>query len=126
MKIASFSIDNYHIEMYNNMWTGVETVYVNGRRVSRQFNWFHGIHRFSLPASDGVAIDHYRVDFRFSWTSMTMITTDLARNGVPLMKNSEPLYTPLNPPAIQHPGFHDRLELRQLDARPLYREEDLV
>lgn len=126
MKVSSFTIDGYTIEMYNNMWTGIERVYVNGQQVSRQFNWFHGIHLFSLPSADGISYDNYRVDFRFSWTSMTMLAIDASRNGVPLMKDSTPLYVSQNQPAARYAGYQDRLELRQLDLQPLYREEDLV
>lgn len=126
MKLASLVIDDYHIEMHNNMWTGIETVYVNGRQVSRQFNWFHGIHRFALPGSEDYSLDDYRVDFRFSWTSMVMVTIDVARNGVPLMKDSSPLYAQQPLPTYRGHASHERLELRQLDLQPLYREEDLV
>lgn len=131
MKIASLRVGNYQIEAYNNMWTGIETVHVNGHQVSRQFNWFHGIHRFSLPANDGYFKDEYRVDFRFSWSSNTMISVDIACNGVCLLSQSgrHQSKTSWSPQSLQPnytPVGYDTLELRQLETQPLYREEDLV
>ena len=130
MTIASIRFGNYHIEARNNMMTGVETVYVNGRKVSSQFNIFHGIHRFSLPTRDGHA-DEFRVDFRASFTSCNMVAVDIILNGECLLDQSgKGVRT-----ARQEAGkrgvswsvpANDRLELKQLDHQPLYREEDLV
>lgn len=132
MKVASFQINNYLVEAHNSLWTGVEKVFVNNRMVSRQFNWFHGIHKFTLPSADGVSQDEYRIDFRMNGSKMSMIDIDLFRNGVCLVDQSGKgglgnggviLIPAENPTSVP---VRDTLQLRELNAVPMYREEDLV
>ena len=126
MKIASLAIGNNTIEAYNSMWTGIETVYFNGIRVSKQFNWFVGIHEFQVMADDGVNTDYYRVDFRFSFNNMSCITVDVFRNGECLFDQSGNNYRHAAnalPVLPANSGYHHR---RERVAAPLYQEEDLV
>lgn len=129
MKLATLAIGNDVIEAHNNMWSGVETVYFNGEQVSSQFNWFHGIHKFSVLAEDGFDYDHYRVDFRFSFSSASAVTVDIFKNGICVLDQSgtNHRYTGAIPPVRRQESLPaDTLELRELAAQPLYREEDLV
>lgn len=126
MKIASLAIGNNTIEAYNSMWTGIETVYFNGIRVSKQFNWFVGIHEFQVLADDGINTDYYRVDFRFSFNSMSCITVDVFRNGECLLDQSGTNYRHAAnalPVLPANRGYHHR---KERVAAPLYRDEDLV
>lgn len=130
MKVASFQINNYLVEAHNSLWTGVEKVFVNNRMVSRQFNWFHGIHKFTLPTADGSGQDEYQIDFRMNGSKMSMIDIDLFRNGVCLVDQSgrngmgDVIHIPAeNTRAVP---VQDTLQLRELNAVPMYREEDLV
>ncbi len=125
MKIASISVGNNLIETYNSMWTGVETVFFNGRQVSRQFNWFVGIHEFQVLADDGVNTDYYRVEFRSDFGSAQIVKTDIFRNGVCILDQTgkHHRYVASLPPV---PDNRPSRWQRQRTARPLYREEDLV
>jgi hypothetical protein len=133
MKIATLNLGNNIIETRNNIWTGVETVYFNGYRVSKQFNWFVGIHNFEALADDGVNTDYYRVEFRFSFTTGA-ITTDIFRNGECVLDMSNtnhryatPTATALPAPRDNRPAKGDWIGRRaEKVAKPLYREEDLV
>jgi len=130
MKIASISIGNNLIETFNNMWTGVETVYFNGRRVSKQFNWFVGIHEFQVLADDGVNTDYYRVEFRTDFSSPQFIKTDIFRNGECVLdqtgKNYRYAANALPPIPRQEAGLNAGGGYRERASTPLYREEDLV
>ncbi len=130
MKIASISIGNNIIETHNNMWTGIETVYFSGRRVSKQFNWFVGIHNFEVLADDGVNTDYYRVEFRTDFSSAQFIKTDIFRNGECVLDQTGKhyRYAANALPAIpNHEARHDARGKR-LERAPqrLYRDEDLV
>jgi len=133
MKIATLNIGNNIIETHNSMWTGIETVYFNGYRVSKQFNWFVGIHDFEILADDDVNTDYYRVEFRFSWTTGT-ISTDIYRNGecVLDMSGTNHRYATTGTNALpalkdNRPAAADWLgRSRKKATNPLYREEDLV
>lgn len=130
MKIASISIGNNTIETYNNMWTGVEKVYFNGYEVSRQFNWFVGIHEFQITADDGVNKDYYRVEFRTDFSSTQYVKTDIFRNGECILDQTGRHFRyaanalpPLPDHKVQRSGRGQR---KEQVATPLYREEDLV
>ena len=85
MRLVSFPIGENLLEVHNNMWTGVESVTFNGRTVSRQFNWFEGIHNFTVMADDGVSVDDYRVEIRFT---MAGIVVDVYKNEICLLAGS--------------------------------------
>lgn len=130
MKISSLTIGNNTIETFNSMWTGVETVYFNGVQVSKQFNWFVGIHEFQVPTDDGVNTDYYRVEFRCDFNSAQFVKTDIYRNGECLLDQTgrNHRYTSRPMPALRDnsPSQWNRSPARQRTATPLYREEDLV
>lgn len=129
MKLATLQIGNNVIEAHNNMWTGVETVFFNGQRVSKAFNWFHGVHKFTILADDGLSYDHYQVDFRFDFSNAAAVSVDMYLNGECILDQSGTNHRYLNDVVhVQRNGSSsgERLELRQLETSPLYREEDLV
>jgi len=130
MRIASITTGDNTIETHNNMWTGIETVYFNGYRVSKQFNWFVGIHEFEVPAKDGVNTDYYRVEFRTDFSSANYIKTDIFRNGECILDQTGKHYryaANALPPVPDHRVRHNNYGQRKKQmARPLYREEDLV
>jgi len=130
MKVSSLHIGNNVIEARNNMWTGIETVYFNGRRVSRQFNWFVGIHEFEELADDGINMDYYRVEFRVNWGRMCMISADMYRNGECILNDSGVTnrFHPTAMPATDsyHNARRGWTDDRERAANPVYREEDLV
>ncbi len=130
MKIASISIGNNVIETFNNMWTGVETVYFNGHRVSKQFNWFVGIHEFQVLAEDGINTDYYRVEFRTDFSSPQYIKTDIFRNGECILDQTGKhyRYAANALPAIPNHEVRHKSRGRRKErvTKPLYREEDLV
>ena len=130
MKIASIAIGNNVLETFNNMWTGVETVRFNGVEVSRQFNWFVGIHEFQVLADDGINTDYYRVEFRCDFGSEQFVKTDVFRNGECLLdqtgRNHRYATKPLPALRDNRPSQWNRPPVRQRTPAPLYREEDLV
>jgi hypothetical protein len=130
MKIASISIGNNTIDTYNNMWTGIEKVYFNGNEVSKQFNWFVGIHEFQVTADDGINTDYYRVEFRTDFNSAQFIKTDIFRNGECILDQTGKHYryaANALPALSDHKVRHDDRGRRKTRATaPLYREEDLV
>jgi hypothetical protein len=132
MKIATLNIGQDTIETRNSMWTGIETDYFNGQKVSSQFNWFVGIHHFEIPADDGYNPDYYRVEFRFDWSTGS-VKTDIFRNEVCILDMSGKHYRYLAKqgsalPAVNddHPVRGNWSEGREKVATPLYREDDLV
>lgn len=132
MKIATLNIGKDVIETYNNMWTGVESVYFNGRKVSSQFNWFVGIHHFEVPAPNGYDIDYYRVEFRFNWMTFG-ITTDVFLNEECIlnMSNKGNTYkvdrrSVLPPVRDSRPPRGNWTKVTEREVSPCYREEDLV
>lgn len=133
MKIATLNIGQHIIETRNSMWTGIETVYFNGRKVSSQFNWFVGIHHFEIPADDGYNTDYYRVEFRFNWSTGGM-STDIFRNEECVLDMSGKHYRYVAKQGVALPTVRDQRPARgnwsggekQQVATPVYREEDLV
>ena len=129
MKLATLHIGNDVIEAHNNMWTGVETVYFNGQQVAKAFNWFHGVHKFTVLADDGFSYDHYQVDFRFDFKSASAVSVDMYLNGECILDQSGTNHRYLNDAVHvrrENTTSGERLQLRQLETSPLYREEDLV
>ncbi|MCX8211798.1 MAG: hypothetical protein OTI34_12165 [Lewinella sp.] len=130
MKIAGISIGNNTIDTYNNMWTGIEKVYFNGCPVSKQFNWFVGIHEFQVTADDGVNTDYYRVEFRIDFSSTQYIKTDIFRNGECVLNQTGKYHryaANALPVFSDHKAPHDdRKQRKENIAASLYREEDLV
>ena len=77
MKIFAVNIGQTYIEFYNNMWTGHETIYVNGELVSKKWAFFGTSHHFEVKEVDGWAT--YKLITGLGWMG---VTTSLKRNGI--------------------------------------------
>lgn len=77
MKIFAINIGQTNIEFHNNMWTGHESIYVNGERVSKQFSFFGTDHFFEVEEAEGWVA--YVLTTGIGWMG---VTTSLKRNGV--------------------------------------------
>lgn len=133
MKLASLSIGQDLIEVHNSMWTGVETVFINGQEVSRQFNWFNGVHKFQVMNQFAGVNDYYRVEFNTNFNSTTMVDISIFLNEECILDQGGRHYRYNGQQALPHQPVHasrnspvDSLQLRQLETKPLYREDDLV
>ncbi|MBC6994551.1 hypothetical protein QWY85_06200 [Neolewinella lacunae] len=124
MKLIALNVGQDLIEVYNNMWTGVETIRFNGHTVSEQFNWFRGDHSFAVASDDGNGTDHYRVVIQFG---MSGITVDVYRNEECLLAQS---CEGKRHTKRQKRGLHRAVPqprpTRVTEPERLYREEDLV
>ncbi|MTB51388.1 hypothetical protein [Lewinella sp. W8] len=123
MRLVSVPVGDNLLEVYNNMWTGVETVSFNGRTVSRQFNWFEGIHHFTVMADDGVSVDDYRVEIRFS---MAGIVVDVYQNEVCLLAGSRRARRKYEDQRRFQPRNCRRQRQHVKEPVKLWREEHLV
>ncbi|NJC24535.1 hypothetical protein [Neolewinella antarctica] len=81
MKLVTLQHENNLIEVRNNFLTGVETVYFNGTRVCREFNWFTGAHRFRVRNDDTGRVDLYEVNFHTSFRKWYGVAVDIVKNG---------------------------------------------
>jgi len=81
MKIFAVNIGQTYIEFYNNMWTGHESIYVNGELVSKKWSFFGTSHHFEVEEADGWAA--YKL---MTGISLMGVTTSLKRNGVFLIE----------------------------------------
>ncbi|MEM1360019.1 MAG: hypothetical protein AAGF89_17560 [Bacteroidota bacterium] len=130
MKLLSFPIGDDLLEVYNNMWTGVETVTYNGHEVSRAFNWFKGVHEFAVASQDGEATDFFKVIIQMTY--MGTITVDVFRNDECLLAQSDEARQQMersrrgldinSTPRSRNP----RRAPRALEREREWREEDLV
>jgi len=82
MRIIVVNIGDTTIEFDNNMWTGHESIYVNGELVSRKFSFFGIDHVFDVE-EDGEWVE-YVLTTGIGWTG---ITADITRNGVPIVES---------------------------------------
>lgn len=82
MKIIVVNIGDTRIEFDNNMWTGHENIYVNGKLVSRKFSFFGTDHVFDVE-EDGELIE-YILTTGFGWQG---ITARITRNGIPIVES---------------------------------------
>lgn len=130
MKLVTFPVGNDVIEVYNSLWSGVETVKFNGSVVSKHFNWFVGIHPFRVVNPDTNEIDHYRVEIRFSMSSSTCVTVDIFLNDQCLLNQSgrHQQTTHLIGGNVRQDPNNYGVWIREKPtaATKLYREEDLV
>jgi len=133
MKLVTFPIGNDTIEVYNSLWTGVETVKFNGQVVSKHFNWFKGIHPFRVVNPDTKQTDDYRVEIRFDMSSMTTVNVDIFLNGACIFDQSgrntaAPIFSSGTRERLQNDPYDRRVWYREAQAaeRPAFREEDLV
>ncbi|OAV44979.1 hypothetical protein [Lewinella sp. 4G2] len=132
MKIVSLKHDGNLIEVHNNFLTGVETVYFNGYRVARAFNWFSGVHEFMVSDESTGNVDHYRVEFTTSFRNWYGCAVDVLKNGICIHDESgrypRQVYTySVNNPRSQ--SGYDRsiwTDSAEPVSRPLYNEADLV
>ena len=81
MKLLNYKIGDDIIEVSNDMMTGEETVLFNGQVVSREVNFFTGLHPFTIVDPASGRRDEYRVEIRMSLMTWTMIATDIFYNG---------------------------------------------
>ncbi|MEL7161410.1 MAG: hypothetical protein AAFN92_11700, partial [Bacteroidota bacterium] len=122
-----FPIGNDLLEVYNNMWTGVETVKFNGEVVSKQFNWFRGEHIFRSASPGGFGTDDFKVVIKMTY--MGSIAVDVYRNGECLLANSCEGRKALernHQRGVDMDSFGQPTAHRVRRKEPLWREEDLV
>ena len=81
MRVVLFIIGDTHIQFDNDMMTGHENIYVNGKLVSRKFSWFGTDHIFEV-FEDGEWVE-YIVTTGFGWRGLT---TELSRKGIFIME----------------------------------------
>jgi len=84
MRIISVNVGRTNIVFDNCMWSGYESIYANGRLVSKEFSFF-GVEHFFEVEEDGEWVD-YEVRTGFGWNG---ITADVYRNGVCLVKDGK-------------------------------------
>ena len=77
MRILSVNIGTTNVVFDNNMWSGKEYVYVNGKLVSKKFSWFGTDHLFEVEENGEQA--KYILTTGYGWMG---ITNRLTRNGV--------------------------------------------
>ena len=82
MRVITVNIGQTNIEFDNCMWTGYESIYVNGKLVSKKFSVFGQDHSFDVAENGTWA--RYLLTVRFG---LTGIKTDLFRNGVPIIES---------------------------------------
>jgi len=105
MRIISVNVGRTNIVFDNCMWTGYESIYVNGELVSKKFSWFGRNHVFEVE-EDGAWVT-YRVK---TGSGLISIKAAIYRNEVCLVKaGSSGLHLDIPRPELM-----------------LYRERDLV
>jgi len=82
MRIISVNVGRTNIVFDNCMWTGYESIYVNGELVSKKFSWFGRNHVFEVE-EDGAWVT-YRVKTGFGWVGTKAA---IYRNEVCLVKD---------------------------------------
>ena len=84
MRIITVNIGKTKIEFFNNMWNGYESIFVNGKLVSKKFSFFGVDHKFEVE-EDGEWVAYVLT----TGFGMEGITADLSRNGIPLLKKGK-------------------------------------
>ena len=87
MKLVTVNVGTTSIEVKNNKWSGRESIFVNGKLVSKQFSIFGSNHKFQVT-ENGASVD-YVVVIGLNWL---MATVKIIRAGVVLMDSSEDGY----------------------------------
>lgn len=77
MKYAEYKIDQQNVAFYNSI-LGIESVTVNGRKVSKGFSWFGKDHCFKLGE------DQYRLRPYISFDNFSLISISIYKNGSPV------------------------------------------
>lgn len=104
MKIISVNINGTNIRFDNCMWTGYESIYVNGELVSKKFSWW-GMDHFFEVEEDGVWVD-YVLTTGIGWGG---VTTDIKRNGIPvLVSGTKEVHLSLSAPSSKHVLYNER------------------
>ena len=83
MKIISVNINGTNIRFDNCMWTGYESIFVNGELVSKKFSWFGMDHSFEVE-EDGEWVD-YVLTTGIGWSG---VTTKITRDGIIVLDSS--------------------------------------
>lgn len=84
MKITGIYTDGVHIEFFNSMWSGKETVKVDGEVVSAKHSFFGTSHYFQVVDAEGTPIDF---ELRTGMNHGFGVAVDLFRNGQPLLES---------------------------------------
>ena len=84
MKIVTVNVGTTSIEVNNNNWTGQESVFANGKLVSKQFSFFGSNHEFQVM-ENGASVD-YVVSVGLNWM---MVTIKIVRDGVVLLDSNK-------------------------------------
>ena len=93
MRYLSLPIGKDLLEFHNNCWTGVETIYFNGRKATEKFSFFGTTHHFTVENEAGET-DHYYVRGSFSWYGLVF---DIFRNDDCLLASSKTALTRVHP-----------------------------
>lgn len=133
MKLVSLQHENNLIEVHNNFLTGVETVYFNGIRVAKAFNWFAGVHQFRVENADTMQVDNYRVEFVTSFRKWYGVAIDIFKNGECILNESKRQHNEVFTLTIKGNKYRDYDRSgwygepqKEKASTPLYRENDLV
>jgi hypothetical protein len=84
MKIMGIYSDGVHIEFFNSMWSGKETIKVDGEVVSAKHSFWGTSHYFQVIGPDGEPIDF---ELRTGMNNGFGVSVDIMRNGVPLLES---------------------------------------
>ncbi len=84
MKIIGIYSDGVHIEFFNSMWTGKETVKVDGEVVSAKHSFWGTSHYFQVIGPDDEPIDF---ELRSGMNNSLGVAIDIIRNGAPLLES---------------------------------------
>lgn len=103
MKIFAVNIGRTNIEFHNNMWTGHESIYVNGERISKKWSIFGASHYFEVEEEDGWA-DYVLT----TGIGMMGVSTSLSRNGVSIVEGCG-YGTKVNLPKPNSPSYLNEL-----------------
>jgi len=103
MKIFAINIGQTNIEFHNNMWTGHESIYVNGKLVSKKWSFFGTNHLFQVEEEEGW------VDYVLTTGIGLMgVTTSLNRNGIAVVEGCG-YRTQVNVPIPKTVSYRDEL-----------------
>jgi len=78
MKYAEYNIDQQNVAFYNSI-LGIESVTVNGKKVSKGFSWFGKDHCFKIGE------DQYRLRPSISFDNFSLISISAYKNDNPII-----------------------------------------
>lgn len=119
MRYFSLPIGNDLLEFHNSCWTGVETVYFNGRKATEKFSFFGTTHEFTVENERGET-DRYYLRGSFSIYGLVF---DVFRNGECLLASAKTPLSRVRPD--QRPDAQPGRDLPHLARKERY-EDDLL